>query len=143
LPAASVCRARTSFVPWTAVKADVQTPPFREYSTFAPLSIPVTESLPLLVEGIVAAGSMQVLVAVVKLAGGNDAPSVALEPKDFLASDGAALSAWQNVDLLSFRAYSERGDTLLGSKAWRGPQPVFTKLWWQGEGVPRHERQNQ
>ena len=85
-------------------------------------------------------GKMREFVAVVTLAGGNDAQSIALEPKDFLASDGAALSAWQNVDLLSFRAYSERGDTLLGSKTWQGPQPVFTKLWWQGEGVPRHER---
>jgi hypothetical protein len=61
-------------------------------------------------------------------------------PEDFLAGDGAALSAWQNVDLLSFRAYSERGEQLLGSKAWDGPQPVFTKLWWQSENVPRHER---
>jgi hypothetical protein len=78
-------------------------------------------------------GTMREFVAVVKLAGGNDAQSVALEPEDFLASDGAVLSAWQNVDLLSFRAYSERGEQLLGSKTWDGPQPVFTKLWWQSE----------
>ena len=81
-------------------------------------------------------GKMREFAAVVKLAGGQDTQTVALEPKDFLASDGAALSAWQNVDLLSVRAYSERGDKLLGSKAWRGPQPVFTKLLWQGEELP-------
>ena len=81
-------------------------------------------------------GKMREFAAVVKLAGGQATQTVALEPKDFLASDGAALSTWQNVDLLSFRAYSERGDKLLGSKAWAGPQPVFTKLWWQGGELP-------
>ena len=85
-------------------------------------------------------GKMREFAAVVKLAGGQDEQTVALAPHDFLASDGAALSTWQNVDLLSFRAYSERGEQLLGSKAWQGPQPVFTKLWWQGDEVPGQER---
>jgi dienelactone hydrolase len=82
-------------------------------------------------------GKQTEFVAVVKLAGGQATQTVALEPKNFLASDGTALSAWKDVDLLSFRAYHERGETLLGSKTWDGPQPVFTKLWWQAEGVPR------
>jgi hypothetical protein len=87
-------------------------------------------------------GKMREFVAVVKLAGGQAAQTVALEPDDFLASDGEALSAWQNVDLLSFRAYFERGESLLGSKTWEGPQPVFTKLWWQASGVPRQDHQS-
>ena len=85
-------------------------------------------------------GKMQEFAAVVKLAGGKDSQTFALEPQDFLASDGESLSAWKTVDLLSFRAYSERGDRLLGSNTWEGPQPVFTKLWWQGEDAPRPER---
>ena len=88
-------------------------------------------------------GKMREFAAVVKLAGGQDEQTVALEPHEFLASDGEALSTWKNVDVLSFRAYSERGDKLLGSKAWQGPQPVFTKLWWQGEKVPSDDRQSQ
>ena len=85
-------------------------------------------------------GKMREFAAGVKVAGGKDTQSVALEPVDFLTSDGAALSTWQHVDLLSFRAYCERGEKLLGSKAWQGPQPVLTKLWWQGEEPPSHER---
>ena len=74
----------------------------------------------------------QEFVTVVKLNGGKDTQTVALEPNDFKTSEGAALAAWQNVDLLSLRAYYEKSDKLLGSKNWSGPQPVFRKLWWQG-----------
>ena len=35
------------------------------------------------------------------------------------------------ADLLSFRAYYEKGGNLLGSKSWAGGQPKFRKLWWQ------------
>ena len=76
-------------------------------------------------------GKMKEFVAVVKLSGGKDTQTVMLEPKDFKASDGEALLLWQNVDLLSFRAYYEKGEKLLGNKSWAGPQPVFKKLWWQ------------
>ncbi|MFO0866557.1 MAG: hypothetical protein U0744_18280 [Gemmataceae bacterium] len=62
--------------------------------------------------------------------GGGRTRRPSCEPKDFQASDGEALSSWANVDLLSFRAYYEKGDKLLGSKSWAGPQPVFKKLWW-------------
>ncbi len=76
-------------------------------------------------------GKQRELVAVVKLDGGNESQTVMLEPKDFTTSDGDALSSWSKVDLLSFRAYYDKGETQLGSKSWLGLQPVFRKLWWQ------------
>lgn len=76
-------------------------------------------------------GKMTEFVAVVKLDGGKDIQTVSLQPKDFKASDGEGLLGWQNVDLLSFRAYYDKGRKLLGSKDWTGPQPSFRKLWWQ------------
>ncbi|QDU25866.1 Acetyl xylan esterase (AXE1) [Anatilimnocola aggregata] len=78
-------------------------------------------------------GKQRELVAVVKLNGGKETQTVSLEPKDFKASDGETLLLWQNVDLLSFRAYFDKGEKLVGSKSWAGPQPVFKKLWWQGD----------
>jgi hypothetical protein len=66
-----------------------------------------------------------------KLDGGKETQAVSLEPKDFKTGDGEALSGWNNVDLLSFRAYYDKGEKLVGSKSWAGPQPVFMKLWWQ------------
>lgn len=77
-------------------------------------------------------GKMKEYVAVVKLNGGKDTQAVSLEPRDFKTSDGEALSSWKNVDLLSFRAYYDKGGKLLGSKSWAGSQPVFKKLWWEG-----------
>ena len=77
-------------------------------------------------------GKQREFVAAVTLDGGKDSQTVSLEPKDFKAGDGEALSSWKNVDLLSFRAYHEKGDKLIGSKTWAGPQPVFKKLWWRG-----------
>lgn len=79
-------------------------------------------------------GKSQEFIAVVKLDGGNEPQRVTLEPNDFRASDGEALSSWSSVDLLSFRAYYEKGEKLIGSKGWTGPQPVFKKLWWQPHG---------
>ena len=76
-------------------------------------------------------GKSQEFVAVVELNGGKDSQTAMLEPKDFKTSDGEALSSWKNVDLLSLRAYYDKGDKLIGSKSWAGPQPVFKKLWWQ------------
>ncbi|MDX1968549.1 MAG: acetylxylan esterase [Planctomycetaceae bacterium] len=78
-------------------------------------------------------GKQKEFVAVVKLNGGKDTQAVSLEPTNFQASDGEALSFWKNVDLLSFRAYYDKGEKLVGSKSWAGPQPVFTKLWWQAD----------
>ena len=76
-------------------------------------------------------GKMKEYAAAVKLNGGKDTQTISLEPKDFKTNDGEALSSWKNVDLLSLRAYYEKGEKLLGSKSWSGPQPVFRKLWWQ------------
>jgi dienelactone hydrolase len=76
-------------------------------------------------------GKSQEFVAVVKLNGGKDTQTVSLEPKDFKISDGEVLSSWKNVDLLSLRAYYEKGGKLLGSKNWAGAQPKFRKLLWE------------
>lgn len=76
-------------------------------------------------------GKSQEFVKVVKLDGGDATQSVSLEPKDFKADDGEALSSWKNIDLLSLRAYYDKGDKLIGSKSWAGPQPIFRKLRWQ------------
>ena len=79
-------------------------------------------------------GKQKEFVAVLKLTGGKETLTVTREPKDFKTSDGEALSSWSNVDLLSFRAYYDKGEKLIGSNTWAGPQPVFTKLWWQADG---------
>jgi len=76
-------------------------------------------------------GKSQEFVAVVKLNGGADMQTVSLEPGDFKTIDGEVLSSWKNVDLLSLRAYYDKGGKLLGSKNWAGGQPKFRKLFWQ------------
>jgi dienelactone hydrolase len=76
-------------------------------------------------------GKQKEFVAVVKLNGGKEKQTVSLEPKDFMSSDGEALVSWKNVDVLSLRAYYEKGDKVLGSKSWAGGQPQFRKLGWQ------------
>lgn len=76
-------------------------------------------------------GNSREFAAVVKLHGGDASQSVSLEPKDFQTGDGEALSSWEYVDLLSLRAYYEKGDKLVGGKSWAGPQPTFRKLRWQ------------
>jgi dienelactone hydrolase len=78
-------------------------------------------------------GKSQEFVAVAKLNGGVDTQTVTLEPKDFRTGDGEALSSWKNVDLLSLRAYFDKGGKSLGSKSWAGGQPKFQKLRWQGD----------
>lgn len=75
-------------------------------------------------------GKSQEFVAVVRLNGGKP-DTVSLTPGDFTATTGEKLSSWENIDLLSLRAYYEKDGTLLGSKSWRGPQPKFGKLYWQ------------
>lgn len=78
-------------------------------------------------------GKLQEFVAVVKLNGGRESQTVSLKPKAFQATDGQTLSSWKNVDLLSLRAYYDKGERLLGSKSWSGTQPVLRRLWWQDE----------
>lgn len=79
-------------------------------------------------------GRQREFVAVVKLDGGNEGQTVSWTPGDFKTGDGEALPSWNHVDLLSVRAYYDKGDRLLGSKSWAGGQPKFRKLRWQGEG---------
>lgn len=76
-------------------------------------------------------GKQREFAAVVKLRGGKGPQTVSLEPKDFTTGDHEALWSWDRIDVLSFRAYHERGGKLLGSKSWAGPQPVFRKVWWE------------
>lgn len=77
-------------------------------------------------------GQLREFVAVVRLNGGKDTQIVSFGPGDFKTIDGENLSSWKHVDVLSLRAYYEKGGKLLGSKSWVGPRPVFRKLWWQG-----------
>ena len=77
-------------------------------------------------------GKMKEYAAVVKLNGGKDTQAISLAPGDFKTSDDEALPSWKSVDVMSFRAYHDKGGKLIGSKSWVGPQPVFRKLWWQG-----------
>ncbi|MEQ8790842.1 MAG: acetylxylan esterase [Pirellulaceae bacterium] len=75
-------------------------------------------------------GKSQEFVAVVNLTGG-ESETASLTPGDFRTTEAEKLSSWQNIDLLSLRAYYEKSDTLLGSKSWTGPQPTFHKLSWR------------
>jgi hypothetical protein len=76
-------------------------------------------------------GKQQEFVTVVKLMGGDSDQAVSLSPEDFKTVDGkSALASWSNVDLLGIRAYHEEGGKLLGSKAWKGPQPSLRNLRW-------------
>jgi hypothetical protein len=79
-------------------------------------------------------GKQKEFVSVVKLDSGKETQTVSVEPKDFRTTDGEALSSWKNVDILSLRAYHEKGDKLIGSKNWAGRQPTFRKLRWEGNG---------
>lgn len=76
-------------------------------------------------------GKQREFVAVAKLAGGPDTQTVVFASEDFKTVEGESLSGWSNVDLLSFRAYYDKGGSLIGSKAWVGPQPIFKQLEWR------------
>jgi hypothetical protein len=77
-------------------------------------------------------GKSQEFVAVVKLSGGKP-ETISLTPDDFATTTGEKLSSWENVDLLSFRAYFEKDGKLLGNKNWQRAQPEFKTLYWQAE----------
>ncbi len=80
-------------------------------------------------------GPQKECVAVAKLNGGGNSHTISLEPGDFKTGDGEALALWQNVDVLSLRAYYEKDEKLFGSKNWAGSQPVFRKLWWSSRTI--------
>jgi dienelactone hydrolase len=75
-------------------------------------------------------GKSREFLAVVNLSGDTDFQAVTLAPDDFKTIDNETLSSWKDVDLLSFRAYYEKDKTLIGSKQWKGKQPMFRKLQW-------------
>lgn len=78
-------------------------------------------------------GKQREYVAVVKLDGAGRSQTIRLAPRDFTSTDGepTPLTGWSQIDLLSLRAYHDKGDKLVGSKSWSGKRPVFKKLWWQ------------
>jgi hypothetical protein len=79
-------------------------------------------------------GKQQELVAAVNLPGGDQWHTLSLLPQDFRPLDGEGSPAsWQTVDLLSLRAYVEKGGKLIGNKAWAGPQPMFHNLRWSAD----------
>ncbi|MEZ6087911.1 MAG: acetylxylan esterase [Pirellulaceae bacterium] len=80
-------------------------------------------------------GKEKAFVSVVKLQGGGETETIALQPTDFQTTDGERLSSWEHVDLLSLRAYREDNGTLFGSKNWTGHPPQFKKLRWK---CPEH-----
>ena len=78
-------------------------------------------------------GKQNEFVAVVKLKGGDVKQIISLTPGDFKAGDGESLAAWQNVDVLSLRAYRDKAGKLIGSKNWAGSQPRLMSLRWLTE----------
>jgi len=84
-------------------------------------------------------GKQQEFATLIKLNGGPAPQSISLEPEDFRTLDGEVLSSWQNIDLLSIRAYYEKSAKQVGSRTWAGPQPVFRKLSWQPAGEQRSQ----
>lgn len=76
-------------------------------------------------------GKSMEYVAVKKLTGGANIQTVTVDLADFQAADGSQPKSWQQVDLLSLRAYYEKGKQLVGSKRWQGPQPVYQRFWWK------------
>ena len=79
-------------------------------------------------------GKQQEFAAVVKLRGGDDWHTVSLSAEDFRLVDGEmAMPSWQGSDILSLRAYHDKGAKQLGSKSWQGSQPKFRNLRWSSE----------
>ena len=75
-------------------------------------------------------GKSRELAAVARLPGGGKPVEIILQASDFKDSTGEAAKDWANADILGFRAYVEKDGKLLGSKAWKGSQPVFSRLEW-------------
>ena len=80
-------------------------------------------------------GKQREYTAVVRLSGAEDWQTISLSPADFRAAkDGGALKSWEQLDLLGFRAYHElgkgQGATLIGTRRWKGRQPLFRNLRW-------------
>jgi len=76
-------------------------------------------------------GKTEEYFAVLQLQGGPDPQVLSLTPSDFQSPTGQRLASWQNIDILSLRAYYQKGEKLVGSKQWQGPLPQFQKLHWK------------
>lgn len=75
-------------------------------------------------------GKMRELAAVARLPGGDRPAEIILAASEFKDSKGEPAKDWANADILGFRAYLDKDGKLLGSKAWKGPQPEFRRLEW-------------
>jgi len=75
-------------------------------------------------------GKSRELAAVVRLPGGPEPSVITLAAGDFKDATGSSPKDWAMADILSLRAYVEKDGRLLGSKAWKGPQPVFSRIEW-------------
>ncbi|MFM7541080.1 MAG: alpha/beta hydrolase family protein [Planctomycetota bacterium] len=75
-------------------------------------------------------GKSRELAAVVRLPGGPAPSVITLSPGEFKDATGSSPVDWAMADILSLRAYMEKEGRLLGSKAWKGPQPVFGRIEW-------------
>ena len=81
-------------------------------------------------------GRQQEYLALVPLVGGDDWQSVTLSPSDFTTPDKhQPLESWEQVDLLGLRAfYQQRGsEEIFGSNRWKGSQPRFRNMRWEGD----------
>jgi len=76
-------------------------------------------------------GKQQDFLAVAGLRGGEQWQTISLSPADFTSDDGErSLASWEEVDRLGFRAYYGDGQSMLGSRNWAGPRPIFRRLRW-------------
>lgn len=76
-------------------------------------------------------GKSEEYFAVIHLQGGADQQAFSLQPGDFQTMSRERLASWQNIDILSLRAYYQKGEKLIGSKQWQGALPQFNKLYWK------------
>lgn len=76
-------------------------------------------------------GKSEEYFAVIRLQGGSDQQAFSLQPDDFQTPSGERLASWQNIDILSLRAYYQKGEKLFGGKQWQGALPQFSKLYWK------------
>lgn len=82
-------------------------------------------------------GPQREFVATVRLRGGHELRTVSFAPSDFTAADGTTLADWSAVDLLSLRAWTDRGGTIVGSKSWAGSPPQLRRVAWSHDAPPR------
>ncbi len=76
-------------------------------------------------------GPQKVYYAAVDLTGESKLQELKLSSEQFQTMDGTKLQSWEQIDVVSLRAYHEVGDKLIGSKQWQGEKPSFKKIYWE------------